>query len=210
MAGTSFLSHTGNLTHDELRHRLARDFENDCICKMYRLLARTIQALKLLRVLLRADLEWRLPVRWADFRGLSVRKIVTSMRAHDKIKTALRKLILESSRSNWGKVGDARSLVANLTSALREDCYMFYSEGDERWHEAEEGLAALELSIANSLSAVSPELRRQAKHTISMLVERQPLVRPRFGGAPWIGEDRAGAQVRPVASSGRDGALGRA
>ena len=131
-ASTSFLAHTGNLTHDELRQRLARDYENECICKLYRLLARTIQALKLLRVLLKADLEWRLPVRWSDFRNLSIRKIVTSMRAHDKIKTALRRLILESSRNNRHKAADASSLTGNLTDTLREDCYMFYSEGDEK------------------------------------------------------------------------------
>ena len=38
-------------------------------------------------------------------------------------------------------------------------------------HEAEEGLASLEVLIANSLSAVSPEVRKQAKNTISMLVD---------------------------------------
>jgi uncharacterized membrane protein YgcG len=170
-SGASFLSHTGNLTYDELRHRLARDFENECTCKLYRLLARTIQALQLLRLLLKADLDWRLPVRWADFRSLSVRKMVTSMRAHDKIKTCLRKLIFESSRNNRHKAADARSLTTNLTNALKDDCYMFYSEGDEKWHEAEEGLAALEHSIENALSSVSPEVRRQAKNTIGLLVD---------------------------------------
>ena len=170
-AGNSFMSHTGNLTMDELRQRLARDYENECICKLYRLLARTIQALQLLRLLLTADLEWRLPLSWRDFRGLSLRKIVTSMRAHDKIKTGLRRLILSSGRSSKHKLADARNMTVNLTNCLKNDCYMFYSEGDEKWHEAEENLATLETMIANSLSSVSPEVRRQAKAAITMLVD---------------------------------------
>ena len=169
--GNAFLSRTGNLTMDELRQRLARDYENECICKLYRLLARTIQALQLLSLLLTADLEWRLSLSWRDFRGLSLRKIVTSMRAHDKIKTGLRKLILSSSRSSKHKLADARSMTINLTNRLKNDCYMFYSEGDEKWHEAEENLASLETMISNSLSSVSPEVRRQAKAAITMLVD---------------------------------------
>ena len=61
-------------------------------------------------------------------------------------------------------------MVPKLTRRLRDDCYMFYSEGDEQWHRAEEGLAALESLMSVSLSSVGPEVREKARDTIQCLV----------------------------------------
>jgi hypothetical protein len=161
-----------NMTAEDLRRRLAIDFENDCICKLYRLLTRSIQAMQLLKLLLIAELDWRLPVNWTTY-DLTFRRMVISLTTQDHIRNNLRQLILDSSRHSKHKIADVKRMTLNLTSLLKQQCYMYYSEGDEKWHQAEESLADLENKILNSLSntAVSPEVQKHAKHTIQLLVE---------------------------------------
>jgi len=164
-----------NLTADEIRSRLAQQYEDECICKLYRLLKRALQSLHLIETLLVADQEWKLPVKWADFRDTNFRKLVISVTTHERVKMSLRKLILDSSTDQHkytkGSLQIQGNLIPNLTRKLKVACYMYYSEGDAKWHEAEEGLASLEKVLAVSLSTVSPDVQRQARVTIQCLVD---------------------------------------
>ena len=164
-----------NLTADEIRSRLAQQYEDECICKLYRLLKRALQSLHLIETLLVADQEWKLPVKWSDFRDTTFRKLVISVTTHERVKMSLRKLILDSSTDQHkytkGSLQIQGNLIPNLTRKLKSECYMYYSEGDAKWHEAEEGLASLEKVLAVSLSTVSPDVQKQAKLTIQCLVD---------------------------------------
>jgi hypothetical protein len=164
-----------NLTADQIRARLAQQYEDECICKLYRLLKRSLQSLHLIETLLIADQEWKLPVKWADFKDTNFRKLVISVSTHEKVKMSLRKLILDSStdqrKYTKGSLQIQGNLIPNLTRKLKTECYMYYSEGDAKWHEAEEGLALLEKVLSVSLSTVSPDLQQQALATIQCLVD---------------------------------------
>jgi hypothetical protein len=171
-----------NLRKEEMGQRLAQQYEDMCICKLYRLLKRSIQSIHLVQTLLIADQEWKLPVRWADFYRntnlhiITFRHLARSFTTHDEVKTSLRKLFLASSNQSKNIKGASsvkisQNVIDNLTNKLKTDCYMFYSEGDEMWHKAEEGLASLEDQLALSLSAVSPEIQQHAQKTIQNLVD---------------------------------------
>jgi hypothetical protein len=175
------------MTNDALKNQLAREYEDLCICQFYRLLKRIIQSLHLLETLLIADTQWKLPVQnvWKAFTTnnegkmdpMNLRLLAASASRHDIVKAALRQLILDSAEQEKLFTKKSKSitiqsnLIDNLIYKLKNDCYMYYSVHDAKWHEAEEGLADLERMLSVSLSIVSTEIQQKASTTIQLLID---------------------------------------
>ena len=133
---------------------LARRIEERNIHSLYRLLSRTIQLLKLLYHLRKANALPDLPeVEWGMLHGIQFAQLVESILGQERIENVLNKIV-----TSTGKLSDMPSADANsLAEALSQNCYYFFSSGN--WYSylgfksAHEALAAAPESQGRKMKA---------------------------------------------------------
>jgi hypothetical protein len=130
--------------------------EDRSINAIYRLVARTVQALALLDLLLAASLERRAPVRWDQLSNLTLRELVTSSAAHAKVKLVLTELVRPSN-------GVTQQVAEDLARELTTRCFMYFAEGDRMAYEA----TSL-ISKAAGLPIGEPARERMAQEAVDL------------------------------------------
>ena len=158
--------------------------------RVFRLLTRAAQGLKLLRLLLVAEREWRwgdfaikvpsrIPgvapkdVKWSQwvwshdcFKGVTFRRFVVDQDVHERVSAFLTDLV-----ATMGKRRDAADKNALLMQSLDAECFMFYGLGDRKTNEAKAKLLELKERASLSLSASSRETQALAKEVVALMTD---------------------------------------
>ncbi|KAG5180255.1 Nup133 N terminal like-domain-containing protein [Tribonema minus] len=160
------------------RARAAEALRRECmdVHRAYRLASRALQALKLLGILL--DLRRKHPqcrAQWSALANVRLSQLVVGRGAHANAERLLAGLV--GAQSGLG--GDAEG---HLARALRQECYLYFSQGDVLAHEG-----ALALSQAEEKEAVDPgsvDARAESDCAVTLLTHAAAFWRGPRAAAP--------------------------
>jgi nuclear pore complex protein Nup155 len=154
-------SQNGGLATGQLSPRdaelIARLVEERSLHSLYRLLSRTVQLLRLLSLLKRAQLMADMPeVEWGLVHGVTISQLVQTREGQDRIETVLNALVSNNKATSALAITPAAD-ADNLANMLATQCYLYYSPGSR--------FAYLGFRDANEALSCAPSTARRTALT---------------------------------------------
>ena len=98
----------------------ARVEENKLLNDFYRLVSRTIQAIRVIQIILEAQSVQKLSVKWSDLCNATFMKFVTNSSSHSRIKHGLQRMVC---------VKNPPPVLTHIMHKLARECFFFFSIG---------------------------------------------------------------------------------
>jgi nuclear pore complex protein Nup155 len=136
---------------------IARLVEERSLHSLYRLLSRTVQLLRLLSLLKKAQLMADMSeVEWGLFHGVTISQLVQTREGQDRVETLLNALVSSNKATTASAITPAAD-ADNLANMLATQCYLYYSPGSR--------FAYLGFRDANEALSCAPSTARRTALT---------------------------------------------